>query len=92
MNNILDFSQITSLLHTTPWHCWALAFAILASALFVAKSYFSGGIYKQTPIDLSAKYAVVTGGNSGIGAETVKYFASLGCSIIIGARDRKTGE
>ena len=36
--------------------------------LVLLKKYFNGGVYKQTVQDLSGKYAVVTGGNSGIGA------------------------
>jgi NAD(P)-dependent dehydrogenase (short-subunit alcohol dehydrogenase family) len=50
----------------------------------------AGGIYKQKKLDLSGKTAVVTGGNSGIGAETVKYLASLNCAVTIGARDKHT--
>ena len=64
----------------------------LVFVLYLLKIYFSGGVYRERKIDLKGKYAVITGGNSGIGAETVKYFVSLGCAVIIGARDRKTGE
>lgn len=60
--------------------------------LFIIKRYFSGGQYKQKNVDLTGKYAVVTGGNSGIGAETVKYLCSLGIEVTIGARDRNTAE
>jgi short-subunit dehydrogenase len=60
--------------------------------LVLLKRYFSGGVFNIPKVDLSDKYAVVTGGNSGIGAETVKELAKLGCSIIIGARSRETAE
>jgi NAD(P)-dependent dehydrogenase (short-subunit alcohol dehydrogenase family) len=37
--------------------------------------------------DLTGKIAVVTGGNSGIGYETVKALAQAGAQVIVGARD-----
>ncbi len=40
-----------------------------------------------TGIDLAGKYAIVTGGYSGIGVETVKALASAGAEILIPARD-----
>ena len=42
--------------------------------------------------DLTNKYAVVTGGNTGIGKETVKALVSQGCHVIIGARDRQKSQ
>jgi hypothetical protein len=62
-------------------------------ALFALKIYFNGAVYeipKET--SLVGKYAVVTGGNSGIGAYNVRQLASLGCQVVIGARDRLTAE
>lgn len=38
-------------------------------------------------IDLKGKIAIVTGGNSGIGLETVKTFAKAGAQVIVPARD-----
>lgn len=38
-------------------------------------------------VDLSGKFAIVTGGYSGIGVETVKALASAGAEILIPARD-----
>lgn len=55
--------------------------------LALLKKYFSGGVFNIPDTDLSGKYAVVTGGNSGIGAETVKELSKLGCNVIIGARN-----
>jgi len=42
--------------------------------------------------DLKGKVAVVTGANSGIGKETAKGLAKLGCHVIIGARDIQRNE
>jgi NAD(P)-dependent dehydrogenase (short-subunit alcohol dehydrogenase family) len=38
-------------------------------------------------IDLAGKIAIVTGGNTGIGLETVKTLASAGATVIVPARD-----
>ena len=38
-------------------------------------------------IDLSAKIAIVTGGNTGIGLETTKVLAAAGATVIVAARD-----
>jgi NAD(P)-dependent dehydrogenase (short-subunit alcohol dehydrogenase family) len=38
-------------------------------------------------IDLSGKIAIVTGGNTGIGLETVKVLAGAGATVIVPARD-----
>ncbi len=38
-------------------------------------------------IDLSGKIVIVTGGNAGIGLETVKVLAAAGAVVIVGARD-----
>lgn len=65
---------------------------IVIPLIVILKLYFRGGQYTIPKVDLSGKYAVVTGGNSGIGAETVKVLCSLGCQVIIGARNRETAE
>lgn len=38
-------------------------------------------------IDLSGKFAIVTGGNTGIGLETTKTLAAAGATVIVAARD-----
>lgn len=38
-------------------------------------------------VDLSGKIAIVTGGGTGIGLETVKTLANAGANVIVGARD-----
>ena len=43
-------------------------------------------------MDLSGKTAVVTGGNSGIGFETVKALAGAGCGVVLACRDVAAGE
>ena len=45
--------------------------------------------YYQT--DLSGKTAIVTGANSGIGLETVKALASVGCRVIMACRNVDDG-
>lgn len=61
-------------------------------AVLLLKAFFRGGQFTVPKIDLAGKYAVVTGGNSGIGAETVKVLCGLGCEVIIGARSKETAE
>ena len=38
-------------------------------------------------IDLTGKVAIVTGGNTGIGLETVKTLATAGATVIVPSRD-----
>ena len=58
---------------------------ILVLVYALLRRYFAGGrctIQKN----LEGKIAVITGGNSGIGLETAKKLASMGCLVIIGGR------
>lgn len=57
--------------------------------LFVVNRFFSGGRFTAHKPNLWGTIAVVTGGNTGIGKETVKVLAQQGCYVIIGARDTK---
>lgn len=68
--------------------CMLMYTVPIVIALVLLKKYFSGGVFNIPNVDLSDKYAIVTGGNSGIGAETVKVLSKLGCNIIIGARSK----
>lgn len=72
--------------------CVAMYAVPIVIVLILFKKYFSGGVFNIPNVDLSDKYAVVTGGNSGIGAETVKVLSKLGCNVIIGARSKETAE
>jgi retinol dehydrogenase 12 len=66
---------------------------LVFSLIALIKLYFKGGVFKANKdLDLTGKTAVVTGGNSGIGAETVVYLTKKGCSVLIGARDASTAE
>lgn len=66
--------------------------AVIVAVLLAIKQYFRGTQFTGPKADLAGKYAVVTGGNSGIGAETVRELSRLGCEVIIGARSRETAE
>eukprot|EP00884_Botryococcus_braunii_P007887 jgi/Botrbrau1/1709/Bobra.116_2s0051.1 len=43
-------------------------------------------------VSLTGKTAVVTGGNSGIGAETVKVLAMAGCHVVLASRTLEAGK
>ena len=67
----------------------ALFVAFLVVLLSGCKWYFRGTSFKGPYSDLTGKFAIVTGGNSGIGMETVKMLSRKGCNVMIGGRDRK---
>ena len=51
--------------------CGATTIGAVVGLLFLCyllKQYFNGGVYQQKNINLKGKFAVITGGNSGIGA------------------------
>ena len=64
----------------------------LAIGLYFFKKYVDGPPYNVPPYDLKGKYAIITGGNSGIGFEVVKELAMLDCHVTIGARNRAMAE
>ena len=63
-------------------------FLIFGIVVVLLKRYFRGRQFNIPKVNLEGRYAVVTGGNSGIGAETVKVLCKLGCSVVIGARNK----
>lgn len=73
--NHLDETEIKA-------HIIWILFLILI--LYLTKKYFNGASYTGVRQDLSNKYAVVTGGCSGIGRATVISLAKQGCHIIVG--------
>src|SRR3990167_7149757 len=48
---------------------------------------YMGGTYNPYIADMNGKVVLVTGGNSGIGAETCKELVKLGSRVIITGRD-----
>ena len=86
--------EIQKYIDFTNWslRCVLMYAVPIVIVLVLFKKYFGGGAFNIPNVDLADKYAVVTGGNSGIGAETVKVLAKLGCNIIIGARSKQTAE
>lgn len=60
--------------------------------LFVINRFFSGARFTGLRPNLWGTTAIVTGGNYGIGKETVTSLVQQGCYVIIGARDIKRSE
>lgn len=64
---------------------------IIVTVIALLKMYFRG-TNCSVKRDLKGKVAVVTGGNTGIGKETIKDLAKSGCTIVMGARDKAKSE
>jgi retinol dehydrogenase-12 len=65
---------------------------VAAAALFALRRYSAGPRNPYKP-DLTGRFAIVTGGNGGIGLETVIELARLGATVTIASRDsQKTRE
>jgi retinol dehydrogenase-13 len=72
-------------------HVFAFGVVTILAALALTKRYFAGSrCYVER--NLEGKLAVITGGNTGIGKETARKMAKLGCTVIIGARDTRKNE
>jgi hypothetical protein len=56
--------------------------------LVFAKLYFRGGVCRVNR-DLSGQVIILTGGNAGIGKETLRYLSRQPCKIFFGARDKE---
>ena len=67
---------------------WILGILAVAVALVAARFYVKGKSNTYHP-DMKGKTALVTGGTAGIGKETVKELAKLGCRVIFTGRDEK---
>ena len=70
----------------------AVAMFLVGILVYLFKRYVDGPEFHVGKFDLHGKVAVVTGGNGGIGYEVVKELAVKGCSVVIGARNRKIAE
>lgn len=68
-----------------PYFCCMVFLAI--PALFLGKSYFSGGRCHLKK-DLSDKIIVITGAANGTGYETAKSLAKLGANIIFACKNK----
>lgn len=64
---------------------------LVVVAIIALKMYFRGGVCNVRR-DLTGKVIVITGGNTGIGKETMLDLANSNSRIVIGARDRAKSE
>lgn len=52
----------------------------------------ANGAEKLSELELFGKVSIITGGTSGIGLETARYFIANGCKVVMIGRDPKRGE
>ncbi|XP_017078017.1 retinol dehydrogenase 11 isoform X2 [Drosophila eugracilis] len=68
-----------------------LAHGVVGIIAFCVRLYMQGGKFrKQT--DETGKVAIVTGGNTGLGKETVMELARRGATVYMACRDKEKGE
>jgi 5,10-methylene-tetrahydrofolate dehydrogenase/methenyl tetrahydrofolate cyclohydrolase len=72
-------------------HVFILGVMAALTGAALTKQYFAGG-WCYVERNVEGKLAVITGGNAGIGKETARRMAQLGCTVIIGARDTNKNE
>jgi len=73
--------------------CFSFTTVLLITAVSVVGSYvIARGGKVSTKVDLSGKTAIVTGGNTGIGLESVRSLAQSGARVVLACRDTKKGE
>ena len=77
--------------HLEGYQVAAIGALTLFATLALIRRYVAGGKC-HVKKNLTGRVAVVTGGNTGIGKETVRKLAEYDCKVIIGARDIKKNE
>jgi len=71
---------------------WAIGLGVAAVSSTFLKMHFNGGWNYHNP-SLSGKVIVITGGNSGLGFEAAKKFATLKPkAIVLACRDQTRGQ
>ena len=71
---------------------WIAEALVINPPTSLGKKSTAADVVNTLRADLSGKTAVVTGGNSGIGFETVKALAGAGCGVVLACRDVAAGE
>jgi len=83
VSTLVAFWRITFFSTMIGFSVLSIAFALL---MFVVYSVGRGGV-NYVSSDLTGKVAIVTGGNAGIGKDTVALLAGMGCTVIMACRD-----
>ena len=66
---------------------WIAEALVITPPTSLGKKSTAADVVNTLRADLSGKTAVVTGGNSGIGFETVKALAGAGCGVVLACRE-----